>query len=154
VEITLLAVGKLRPALREAADDYTRRLGRYLRLREIEVKEASRAPTVEAQLQEEARRLSDRLSPGAMMVALTRDGMALASRDLATEVGRWRMAARPVDLVIGGSNGLGKYLLDRATLRWSLGPATLPHELARVVVLEQLYRACTILSGEKYHKGG
>jgi 23S rRNA (pseudouridine1915-N3)-methyltransferase len=87
-------------------------------------------------------------------VTLTRDGTALTSRDLATELGQWRLAARPVDLVIGGSNGLARELLTRATLRWSLGPATLPHELARVVVLEQLYRACTILSGEKYHKGG
>jgi 23S rRNA (pseudouridine1915-N3)-methyltransferase len=153
VEATLLAVGKLRRPLREVADDYARRLGRYVRFREIEVKEASRAPTVETQLQEEARRLSDRLSAGAMLVALTREGTTLASRDLATEVGRWRVAARPVDLVIGGSNGLGRDLLNRATLRWSLGPATLPHELARVVVLEQLYRACTILSGERYHKG-
>jgi 23S rRNA (pseudouridine1915-N3)-methyltransferase len=154
VEISLVAVGKLRPALREVADDYARRLARYFRVREIEVKEASRAPTVEAQLQEEARRLSHRLSSGAALVTLTRDGIALASRDLAAELGRWRMAARSVDLVIGGSNGLAPALLNRATLRWSLGPATLPHELARVVVLEQLYRACTILSGERYHKGG
>jgi 23S rRNA (pseudouridine1915-N3)-methyltransferase len=153
VEITLLAVGKLRPALREVADDYARRLGRYLRFREIEVKEASRAPTVAAQLQEEARRLGDRLSAAAALVTLTRDGAALTSRDLARELGQWRLAARPVDLVIGGSNGLARELLTRAALRWSLGPATLPHELARVVVLEQLYRACTILNGERYHKG-
>ncbi len=154
MEITLLAVGKLRPALREVADDYARRLGRYFKLREVEVKEASRAPTVERQLEEEARRLGGRLTRGALMVALSRQGSPLGSRDLAAEVGRWRVAARPVDLIVGGSNGLGRDLLKRAALRWSLGPATLPHELARVVVLEQLYRACTILGGEKYHKGG
>jgi 23S rRNA (pseudouridine1915-N3)-methyltransferase len=154
VEITLLAVGKLRPALREVADDYAVRLRRYVRMREVEVKEASRAPTVEAQREEEARRLGAKAAPGGLLIALARDGAAWTSQDLATQVGRWRVAARPVDLAIGGSNGLGQELLSRAAHRWSLGPLTLPHELARVVVLEQLYRAYTILSGEKYHKGG
>jgi 23S rRNA (pseudouridine1915-N3)-methyltransferase len=58
-----------------------------------------------------------------------------------------------VALAIGGSHGLGADVLARASIRWSLGPLTLPHELARVLVMEQLYRAFTILSGEKYHKG-
>jgi 23S rRNA (pseudouridine1915-N3)-methyltransferase len=65
----------------------------------------------------------------------------------------WRLAARPVTFVLGGSHGLAAGLLQRADARWSLGPLTLPHELARVVVLEQLYRAFTILRGEPYHKG-
>jgi 23S rRNA (pseudouridine1915-N3)-methyltransferase len=61
--------------------------------------------------------------------------------------------ARPVALAIGGSRGLAADLLAAADDRWSLGPLTLPHELARVVVAEQLYRALTILRGEPYHKG-
>ena len=61
--------------------------------------------------------------------------------------------ARPLALVIGGSHGLAPDLLAAAGDRWSLGPLTLPHELARVVVAEQLYRAVTILRGEPYHKG-
>jgi 23S rRNA (pseudouridine1915-N3)-methyltransferase len=153
VDITLLAVGKLRPSLREVADDYLRRLGRYVRLREVEVKEASRAPTVTVQRAEEAGRLAAKLVPGAVLVALARAGTGWNSEELAREVGRWRLAARPVALAIGGSHGLGKDLLGRAMTLWSLGPLTLPHELARVVVLEQLYRAFTILGGEKYHKG-
>ena len=87
------------------------------------------------------------------MIALTRDGAGWSSRDLAAQLERWLIASRPVALVIGGSNGLAASVLARADSRWSLGPLTLPHELARVVVLEQLYRAFTILRGEPYHKG-
>jgi 23S rRNA (pseudouridine1915-N3)-methyltransferase len=63
------------------------------------------------------------------------------------------VAARPLAFVIGGSHGLAPAFLDAAAARWSLGPLTLPHELARVVLAEQLYRAFTILRGEQYHKG-
>jgi 23S rRNA (pseudouridine1915-N3)-methyltransferase len=153
VEITLLAVGKLRPSLRELADDYTRRLGRYVTLREVEVKEASRAPSPGAQRAEEARRLEPRVAPGGVLVALARSGTGWTSEELAKQVTRWQLAARPVALAIGGSHGLGDELIARASIRWSLGPLTLPHELARVLVLEQLYRAFTILSGAQYHKG-
>jgi 23S rRNA (pseudouridine1915-N3)-methyltransferase len=153
VEITLLAVGKLRPSLREVADDYARRLGRYVTLREVEVKEASRAPTPGVQRAEEARRLAPKVSPGGVLVALARSGTGWTSEELAKQVTRWQLAARPVALAIGGSYGLGDELIARASIRWSLGPLTLPHELARVVVLEQLYRAFTILSGAQYHKG-
>lgn len=153
MELTLLTVGKLRPSLRDVADDYAHRLGRYVKVREVEVKEASRAPTVEAQRTEEGRRLLERLPPGAMLIALARAGTAWNSEELATAVGRWRLAARPVALALGGSHGLGSGILARAAARWSLGPLTLPHQLARVVVMEQLYRAFTILGGEKYHKG-
>jgi 23S rRNA (pseudouridine1915-N3)-methyltransferase len=58
-----------------------------------------------------------------------------------------------VVLLLGGSHGLGPAVLEQAAERWSLGPLTLPHELARVVVLEQLYRAFTMLEGHPYHKG-
>ena len=153
MEIGIVAVGKLRSYYRDAADDYTRRLKRYVTLQEHEVKEASHAPTVETQLADEAKRLSSRLAPGTAVVALTREGSAWSSRELAAQLDRWLIASRPVALLIGGSTGLDPSLLARAESRWSLGPLTLPHELARVVVLEQLYRAFTILRGEPYHKG-
>jgi len=154
MEVTLLAVGRLRPYYREAGDDYARRLGRYLRLHEVEVREASRAGSVERQRAEEASRIRERLPARAFVVALAREGKPLSSEALARALARWQVAARPVALVIGGSHGLDAPLLEAADLKWSLGPLTLPHELARVVVLEQLYRAGTILRGEPYHKGG
>jgi 23S rRNA (pseudouridine1915-N3)-methyltransferase len=153
VDLVVLAVGRLRPALREVADDYLRRLSRYAGAREIEVREASRAPTIPAQRGEEAAWLASRLPAGSRVVALARDGQGWTSAELARRLDEWRLAARPVTFVIGGSHGLAAALLERAERRWSLGPVTLPHELARVVVLEQLYRAFTILRGEPYHKG-
>lgn len=153
MEISVAAVGKLRPYYREAADDYAGRLKRYVSIHEYEVREASRAPTLTAQVADEAKRLEAKIAAGSTVVALARDGAGWSSRDLAAQLDRWLIASRPVVLVIGGSNGLDPSLLARAQSRWSLGPLTLPHELARVVVLEQLYRAFTILRGEPYHKG-
>jgi 23S rRNA (pseudouridine1915-N3)-methyltransferase len=153
VEITIVAVGKLRPYYREACDDYARRLKRYITFREIEIREASRAPTPVAQREQEAERLGQRIDERATLIALAREGTAWTSDALAVQLSRWMVAARPLALAIGGSNGLDPALLSRSAARWSLGPLTLPHELARVVVAEQLYRAFTILRGEPYHKG-
>jgi 23S rRNA (pseudouridine1915-N3)-methyltransferase len=146
-------VGRLRPYYREAYDDYVRRVGKYLKIRDAEVREASRAPGEEAQCAEEAERLRRHLRPGTTVVALARGGEGWSSEQLARRLERWRLDARPVAFVIGGSRGLAPDLMVSAAARWSLGPLTLPHELARVVVVEQLYRGLTILRGEPYHKG-
>jgi 23S rRNA (pseudouridine1915-N3)-methyltransferase len=97
--------------------------------------------------------LTAKLRPGSTIVVLTRAGSPWSTRDLAGELERWLVGSRPITLVIGGSRGLDTTLVQKAGRRWSLGPLTLPHELARVVVFEQLYRAFTILKGEPYHKG-
>jgi 23S rRNA (pseudouridine1915-N3)-methyltransferase len=153
MDLFVVAVGKLRPHYRQAADDYLRRLKRYATLREHEVREASRAPTPQAQRAEESARLEARIADGSTVVALAREGVGWTSRELARQLERWLLSARPISLVIGGSEGLDPALIARAGGRWSLGPLTFPHELARVVVLEQVYRAFTILRGEPYHKG-
>ena len=153
MEINLVAVGKLRPYYREALDDYRRRLQRYTVFREHEVREASRSPNVVAQRLEEAERLTSRVPDGAHVIALARVGTGWTSADLARQLERWMVAARPLAFLVGGSHGLDAALIGRATATWSLGPLTLPHELARIVVAEQLYRAFTILRGEPYHKG-
>lgn len=119
---------------------------------EVEVREASRAPSPAVQLKEEASRLREKLPAGSRLVVLDRAGKGLSSEGLAKELDRWRTVAKPVSLVIGGSHGLAADLVESADLAWSLGPLTLPHELARVVVLEQVYRAWSILRGEPYHK--
>lgn len=154
MRITLVAVGALRgPGFRAACDEYLARLRRYAQVTEREVKEAGRVKDVGSRQAAEADRLWEVVPDGATVVALAREGAEWSSRDLAGRIERWQLEARPVALVIGGSTGLAPSLLARASARWSLGPLTFPHELARIVVLEQLYRGCTILRGEPYHKG-
>jgi len=152
MRLTLAAVGKLRPAFREACDDYVLRLGRYVDMSEHEVREAARAPTPEKQQALEASALREKLPPGGVVVVLDRTGQAWSSEELAKRMQAWQLAARPLSFVVGGSTGLAADFVAAADARWSLGAITLPHELARVVVAEQLYRAWTILRGEPYHK--
>jgi 23S rRNA (pseudouridine1915-N3)-methyltransferase len=140
----LLTVGK--PALAYAKagrDEYLARLTKFAPLEHITVK-ASDKPRESADLL--AR------SEGCFRVVLHEHGTPLTSRQLATKLDQWQQAARPVAVIIGGADGHDQSLLDQADFRWSLGPLTLQHELALVVVLEQLYRAHTILAGHPYHR--
>ena len=139
--------------MREAADEYLRRLRRYARVTELEVREAGKAGNAAAQRRSEAAAITEAVAPAAVTVALSRSGAGWSSRELAKRLEAWRDHSRTVTLLIGGAAGLAPELIERAAYRWSLGPLTLPHELARVVVIEQLYRGMSLLAGEKYHKG-
>jgi 23S rRNA (pseudouridine1915-N3)-methyltransferase len=152
MDIAILAVGKLRSYYREACDEYIRRLRRYATIDEKEIREARNNTAAESE-RDEARRMEEKLPGRALLVALTREGSGWTSIELASQLERWMISGRPVAFLIGGSTGLEPGLVDRSDHGWSLGPLTLPHELARVVVCEQIYRAFTILRGEPYHKG-
>jgi 23S rRNA (pseudouridine1915-N3)-methyltransferase len=153
MQLSLVAVGKLRPALREVCDDYLRRLGRFVKVAEREVREAGRAATEELQRDMEGKRLLDAVGDGSPVVLLDLGGSSWSSEQLAAQLDAWRHDGRDRTLIVGGAAGVSPALRQRATSTWSLGPLTLPHELARVVAVEQLYRASTILRGEPYHKG-
>lgn len=153
MELLLLAVGKLRPAFRTACDDYLRRIGRTLPVREREVREAGRAGSVARQRTEEGERLVAAVPAGASVTLLDLDGRPWSSEQVAEQLDQWRQAARDHAMIIGGAVGVDGAVRARADSVWSLGPLTLPHELARLVVVEQLYRATTILQGTPYHKG-
>jgi len=102
---------------------------------------------------EEAARLEVKIPDRTTVVALAREGVGWSSRELARQLEGWLLQGRPLAFLIGGSSGLNSSVIARASARWSLGPLTFPHELARVILCEQLYRAFTILRGEPYHKG-
>lgn len=136
----VVAVGRVKDAaLRAACDAYLERLRHYAKVDEVEVKDEAR--------------LDGGIPAGSRLVALSRQGEAWSSRDLAARTERWDREARDVAFAIGGADALPEALRARADDVWSLSPLTLPHELARVVVFEQLYRAYTIRRGEPYHRG-
>lgn len=154
MRIIVAVVGKARqPALGSAAREYEARARRYWPLEVREVREASAAAAPPDRVRElEGRRLLDVAGSHARLVACDPGGKAMSSERFAEWLQREREAARDVCFTIGGAHGLSQELLDSAHLRLTLAPWTLPHELARVVLAEQLYRAGTIVRREPYHK--
>ena len=152
---SIVAVGRVRNAgLASACEEYTRRARRTLKIEIREVAEAGRrAGTAARTRQIEGERLESALPVGAYRIGCTRGGRALSSADFAAQVRAWRDGARDIAFVLGGAFGLDPALVERCDTTLSLSPMTLPHDLARLVLLEQLYRTCTIIRGEPYHKG-
>jgi 23S rRNA (pseudouridine1915-N3)-methyltransferase len=156
VKIQMVAVGRVRGVLEASVSEYEERARRYWKLEvaEVDAGAAGRSPSRDRVMAAEAERILARLTPGLELVALTRAGKGMGSRELAHWLEEHAVAASPgVAFAIGGAFGLGDAVLDRAARRLSLSPFTLPHELARLVLAEQLYRAGTIGRGEPYHKG-
>lgn len=150
-----LLVGKCREAcLREASELYALKLSRLARCEVVLVKDAPAAcPPAEKSLRE-GRELLSRLPAGAVPVILDERGEPWSSRELAAKLKAWEDAARTPWFLVGGAFGLSDEVRERARVggaMFSLGRITLPHELARVVLLEQLYRAASINKGLPYH---
>jgi len=151
-----VAVGRVRGTLKAPVAEYEERARRYWRLEaaEVEAGAPGRDPAAERVKEAEAQRLLSRVPQGFTVVALTRTGKGLGSRELAAVLEGEAVRSSPgVAFVIGGAFGLSDAVLARAQRRMSLSPLTMPHELARLVLAEQLYRAGTLLRGEPYHKG-
>jgi 23S rRNA (pseudouridine1915-N3)-methyltransferase len=157
VKILLLAVGRVKGTVAEAVEDYEERARRYWKLEVIEV--AAGAPggagaSAERVRAAESERILARLPDGLELVAMTRVGQAMSSKELATYLdGLGTRSSLGAAFVIGGAYGLDESVFARASKKVSLSALTLPHEMARLVIAEQLYRAGTIVRGEPYHKG-
>lgn len=154
MRVSLVVIGRPRHAgLADAIGDYETRAGRYWPLEVIEVKEEpGRGLSGDLVREREAARLAERIPSDAILVACDPGGMVMDSEAFARWLQEQRDTARSVCFVIGGAHGLGTAVRQRANRRLSLAPWTLPHEVARLVLAEQLYRAGTISRGEPYHK--
>jgi 23S rRNA (pseudouridine1915-N3)-methyltransferase len=151
---TVVAVGKLKGWAADGCEDYLGRLRRYFSAEIIEVPEEDmNRRSANEVLATEGERLLKRLPDGSHVIALDREkGKLLSSEEFARKLGSLGVSGHShVAFVLGGPLGLSQDLLERADERLSLGNITLPHALARLVLLEQIYRAVKIERKEKYH---
>lgn len=158
--IDLICLGKLNaPYYAAGVAEYSKRLGAFCRFRIIELPEAALADknASEAQiaraLEKEAAAIRASLRRGSYLAALCVEGRQFSSEELAGLLAdRANSGAGDISFVIGSSHGLAPSIKQAANARLSMGRITMPHQLARLVLTEQIYRACTINSGMKYHK--
>ena len=155
----ILCVGKMKEKpYRQMADEYLKRLSRYGKYEEIEIPDLPE-PTVTSEALEEQIKSKEgeailaKIRPGDRVIAMTIGGKRRSSEELAGHLAELKTGGTSrFVFVIGGSLGLGKNVLERADEELSMSPMTFPHQLARVMLLEQLYRAEKINAGERYHK--
>ncbi len=154
MRITVVAVGKLKERFwREAAEEYVKRLGPYADVRIVEVADRDSGRDEVRARAEEGADILKAIPEGAHVFTLEIGGRQHSSEAFAARIADLGVSGRSsIVFVIGGSVGLSDEVLARASERLSLGPMTLPHNLARVVLLEQVYRAFKIQRGEPYHK--
>jgi len=155
VKFEIVAVGKMRnDSFRNLTDDYMGRLVHYLPAEEIEVRESRlTSQNLQKGLIEEAEWMRSASSEGTIEVALDERGKQLTSREFAQWVNEWMISGtRYVSFYIGSANGLDPTFRGQCQRRLSLAKMTLPHEMARMMLAEQLYRAMSIIRGEPYHR--
>jgi 23S rRNA (pseudouridine1915-N3)-methyltransferase len=156
LKLLVLSVGSPNERMAPAIHEYERRAGRYFRFESAQVAAGARsAGSPESIRAREAERLRRRVPQDLATWALSREGEELSSTDLARALSDMATYGLPgIVFLIGGAYGLASDLIRGSTRSLSVSRMTLPHEMARLVLAEQLYRAGTILRGEPYHKGG
>jgi len=153
MHLRFIWVGKTKNEhLRALVEDYLGRLRRFVRCDITELRESAARVAGEG-IAEEGKRIIGALRSDAFVVLLDVLGREWSSTELAGEIEKWQLDGRKeIAFVIGGHNGVAREVVERADLRWSLSRLTLTHEMARVVLAEQLYRAYTIIHGLPYQK--
>lgn len=159
MHLRIVAVGKIKEKyLKEGINEYLKRLGSYCKIEIIEVedeKTKENASLAEEELvrQREKERIVKHLKPESYLIALDIKGKMLSSEDLSGNLDKLALEGKSdLTLLIGGSLGLHSTLLAQSNLRLSFSPMTFPHQLMRLILLEQLYRCFKISRGEPYHK--
>ncbi|MCI6268850.1 MAG: 23S rRNA (pseudouridine(1915)-N(3))-methyltransferase RlmH [Clostridiales bacterium] len=158
MNMALVCMGRLKEKYwRDAATEYEKRLSRFGKWETIELPDlpepANSSPAIEEQIKKkEGEAILARIRDGDIVVCLCIDGRQMDSVQLSGKLTELIDTGRRVVFVIGGSLGLSPEVMRRAQLRLSFSPMTFPHQLARIMLLEQTYRALKIAAGERYHK--
>lgn len=155
MRIKLIAVGSKMPRwVEDGWQEYAKRLPPELPLELVEIPLGTRGKNADVArlIRQEGEAMLGKAQQGERIVTLEVTGRPWSTEQLASELERWRLEARNVNLMVGGPEGLAPEVCARSEQRWSLSPLTLPHPLVRILVGEQIYRAWTLLSGHPYHK--
>ncbi len=152
MQLSLCAVGRKMPAwVQQGADEYQKRLPRQWQFKVRETAQANLA-TAALNKAKEAELLNALLPDKGHVVALDNRGKAWSTQDLCVQLQLWQELGKPVSLLVGGPDGLSDELVAQSDQQWSLSPLTFPHPLVRVIVVEQLYRAHSMLINHPYHR--
>lgn len=154
MKLRLLAIGTRSPDwVRSGFEDYARRMPPGCPLELLEVPAANRKGwTTERTLADEGERMLNRIPPAEHVIALDVNGRTCSTEQLSRKLDNWRMQGVDVSFLVGGADGLGPGCRQRADEALSLSAFTFPHQLVRVILAEQLYRAWTLLQGHPYHR--
>ena len=154
MKLTIVCAGKIKEKwLSDGIAEYKKRLSKYTSVEIIEVADSPDTLPVEQALDQEGKRMLARIRPGAYVIVLDLHGKEMTSEDWSEHVVQgFEKGGAELILLIGGSNGLSQDVITRANERLCLSPMTFTHQMTRLIILEQVYRAFKIASGEKYHK--
>jgi 23S rRNA (pseudouridine1915-N3)-methyltransferase len=147
--IKIICVGKIKePYLKEGIKEYLKRLSKYTKVEIIELEDIN----TQNALAEEKNKIMKILNPKDYNIALTIDGEALSSVELSNKISKTLLEKSTITFIIGSSTGLDKEIIDRCDYRLSFSKLTFPHQLFRLILLEQIYRSFKIINNEEYHK--
>jgi len=155
MHIRILAIGNKMPSwVQQGYEEYAKRFppSCTLELVEIPAEKRTKQSDINRITQREGEKILSAIKPNNRVIALDVNGKSWSTTQLAQHLAAWHHEGRNIDLLIGGPDGLANACLEKAEMKWSLSPLTLPHPLVRILLAEQLYRALTIMQGHPYHR--
>ncbi len=155
MKVNLLALGHKMPDWVDIAfNNYNHRLPHHLKIQMLEMPAVSRQKGLNiAQIKaQEAVLIQKQLKPDSVNIALDENGKTISTVCLSKQLNQWQMNGQDVNIIIGGADGLGRSILEVSHQCWSLSKLTFPHQLVKVIIAEQLYRAYSLLSNHPYHR--
>ncbi|MGH1471742.1 MAG: 23S rRNA (pseudouridine(1915)-N(3))-methyltransferase RlmH [Cellvibrionaceae bacterium] len=155
MKIQVLAIGTKMPAwVQDACQEYSKRLPKdfSVEFKELPLANRGKNTSVQVAKEKEAQTILSAIQSGQFIVALDSQGQSWSTEKLSENIANWQMNGKAITLLIGGPDGLTRECVQRADVVWSLSALTLPHPLVRVLLIEQLYRAWSVLNNHPYHK--
>ena len=152
MKIKIISIGNRTPkSIQDILYKYTSRFDNYFKIELLEIKSEKNFQSIEQKKLQEAKKIL-KLINNDFIVSLDENGCPWSSKDLSENLSKWMQSFPKVTFIIGGADGLDKKIIEDSNLVWSLSKLTLPHNLVKIILVEQLYRASTILNNHPYHR--